>query len=199
MKAALPSRSFPTLLLSLALAGPAVAAGGSDELWEITTSMTDKASGFAMPGTTMRQCLKKGASEKAEETVPLDKECRMVDQKVAGSKVSFRFECTGRNRMTGSGEIDRPNASSYSGRMQMKGTTEGQKMDMAMSYSGKRVGNCTFGEQPAAMPAAPGRKGKMPQGMQGMEGMQGLTPEQLKQIQQLQGNPEAMRKLYGGY
>lgn len=193
MKAPLLPRSFPALLLSLALAGPACAAGGPDELWEITSSMSDKASGFAMPANTMRQCLRKGASEKTEEAVPLEKDCKMLDQKVSGSKVSFRFECSGRNRMSGNGEIDRPNAANYSGRMQMKGMAEGRPMDMAMTYSGKRVGNCTFGE-PQPMPGmggmgGGGRKGQMPQGMQGM------TPEQM---QQLQGNPEAMRKMFGG-
>lgn len=196
-----------SLALPLTLAGPACAAGGPDELWEMTSSMTDKASGFAMPATTMRHCLKKGAGSKAEEVVPMEKECRMLDQKASGSKVSFRFECTGKNRMTGAGEIDRPSASSYSGHMQMKGMTEGRKMDMAMNYSGKRAGNCTFGEPVAAMPGGPGRQmPAMPgmqgmQGMQGMpamEGMQGMTPEQMKQLKQLQGNPDAMRKMFGG-
>lgn len=193
-----------SLALPLALAGPACAAGGPDELWEMTSSMTDKASGFAMPATTLRQCLKKGASTRTEEVVPVEKDCRLLDMKASGSKTSFRFECTGKNRMSGSGEVDRPSASSYSGRMQMNGMTEGRKVDMAMSYSGKRVGECTFGEPMAAMPGGPGKKGQMPamQGMPGMpamEGMQGMmTPEQMKQIKQLQGNPDAMRKMFGG-
>ncbi|MDP2810688.1 MAG: DUF3617 family protein [Rhodocyclaceae bacterium] len=195
------------LALSLTLASPACAAGGPDELWEITSSMTDKGSGFAMPANTMRQCLKKGASSKAEEVVPIEKDCRLLDMKTSGSKNSFRFECTGKNRMSGSGEIDRPDSSRYSGRMRMNGVTEGRKVDMDMSYSGKLAGNCTFGEPMAAMPGGPGRKGQMPPAMQGMQGMQGMpamegmpsmTPEQMKQMKQLKGNPEAMRKMFGG-
>jgi hypothetical protein len=162
-------------------------AAGSDELWEITTRMEDRTSGFAMPATTLRQCLRKAT--KTEEMVPMEKDCRLTDQKVSGSKVSFSFECSGRNRMSGRGEIDRPNASTYSGSMQMKGVTEGQKVDMSMNYAGKLAGSCTFGE-PVAMPGGAGRPGQMPPGMPAM------TPEQMKQ---LKANPEAMRQMMGGY
>ncbi|WIM06152.1 MAG: DUF3617 domain-containing protein [Candidatus Nitricoxidivorans perseverans] len=177
------------LPLTLGLGSPAWAAGGPDELWEITSSMTDKVSGFAMPANTMRQCLKKGAGTK--EVVPVEKDCRLMDIKTSGSKTSFRFECAGKNRISGSGEIDRPNTSSYGGHMRMKGATEAQKVDMTMNYSGKRVGGCTFGEPMAAMPGGLGGKGQMP-------AMQGMTPEQMKQLKQLGSNPEAMRKMFGG-
>lgn len=184
-------KAASALLLGLGLAAaaaPALAAAGPDELWEVTSKMDDKVSGMVMPGTTMRVCQRKMA--KSEEMVPMEKDCKMLDQKVSGSKVSFRFECRGEMKMSGSGEFDRPNADSYSGRMQMQGSTEGHKMNMTSSFTGKRVGSCTFGEPPQIV-SGPGARG----GMQGMPA--GMDPEMMKQLKNNPQAREAMRKMYG--
>jgi hypothetical protein len=135
------------LCLSLtALCLPAFA-GGKDELWQVTVQMSDRTSGATLTTQAHQQCLRQGVS--ADEIVPLRKGCRLADQQTSGSMLTFRFECTGKDRLGGDGDIDRPTPDTYSGRMQMQGiSAKGRDIDIAVSFSGKRVGDCTFGETP---------------------------------------------------
>jgi hypothetical protein len=131
-------------LLLAAFALP-VAAEGSDDLWEISVHMDDKVSGSAMTTRAQQQCLPKGAQ--TDDIVPLRKGCRMVNQQTSGSRVAFRFECTGDDSLAGEGDIDRPSADAYNGKLQMHGaTSNGRKVDIALAFSGKRIGACAFGE-----------------------------------------------------
>jgi hypothetical protein len=52
------------------------------------------------------------------------------------------MECTGKDPMTGRGEIT-STPTSYDGKMQMKSTRRGQEMEMTQTFSGKKVGACT--------------------------------------------------------
>jgi Protein of unknown function (DUF3617) len=126
------------VLASLSL--PA-AAQGSDELWEITMQMEMAGMPFKMPPQTSRQCVAKGEND--EGYMPKQQgECRMVDSKRAGNKVTFKSVCEGKNKMTGLGEITFGNGT-YDGKTQMTGTMEGQPVNMTQTYAGKRVGSCT--------------------------------------------------------
>jgi hypothetical protein len=110
--------------------------------------MSDRVSGTMLTTRAHQQCLRQGVS--ADEIVPLREGCRMVEQRTSASVLTFRFECTGKDRLRGDGDIDRPTPDTYSGRMQMQGSSDkGRDIDIALNFSGKRVGNCTFGETPA--------------------------------------------------
>ena len=138
--------SFPSRL-SLVL-GAAVltayclpaAAQEKDDLWEISMQMEMVGMPFKMPPQTTRQCVAKGADE---GYIPKQQgECRTVDSKRVGNKVTFKSVCEGKNKMTGVGEITFGDGT-YDGKTQMSGTMEGQPVNMTQTYTGKRVGSCT--------------------------------------------------------
>jgi hypothetical protein len=61
----------------------------------------------------------------------------------SGNKSTFKMSCSGKNPMTGNGEFER-NGDNYRGSMHMQGNMEGQPIDMTQSFSGKRIGSCTY-------------------------------------------------------
>jgi hypothetical protein len=136
--------------LVLLLARPLVVpAQGPDELWEVTTKMEMVGMPMAMPQHTNQVCMRKGGQE--ESLVPKDKDCKVVDMKRSGNKMSFRMICEGKNKITGTGEIEHT-GDRYSGTMRMQGTFDGQPMNMTQTFSGKKVGACTYQD--------PGQKAK---------------------------------------
>jgi hypothetical protein len=110
---------------------------GKDELWDVTSKMEMAGMPIAMPAHTTRVCV-----EKANEAIPKNDNCTVLESKTVGSKVTFRMRCTGKNTdYVASGESS-TSPGAYEGKMRMSGKMEGEQMDMAMSYSGKRAGNC---------------------------------------------------------
>ena len=129
---------------SLASAQPArqlfIAGTGPDELWDVTTKMEITGMPMAMPAQTHQVCLRK--DRRPDEAVPMQDDCRVTDSKVTGNKVSYKMVCTGRNPMTGEGEITSSPAA-YEGRMRVRSTRKGEEMDMVQSFTGRKVGACT--------------------------------------------------------
>jgi hypothetical protein len=112
-----------------------VHAKGNDELWEMTTKMEMEGMPMGMPAQTREVCMEAG---KTEAAVPKgDSDCRTTNVKHSGSKTTFRMECTGREKMTGEGEITRTK-DRMSGTIHLKGA----EMDMKQSFSGRRIGSC---------------------------------------------------------
>ncbi len=142
------SRSTTLRFLSTVLGAAALAtfclpaaAQEKDELWEINLQMEMVGMPFKMPPQTSKQCVAKGAGD--EGYMPSQQgECRTVDSKRTGNKVTFKSICEGKNKMTGIGEVTFGDGT-YSGKTQMTGTVDGQPMNMTQTYSAKRVGNCT--------------------------------------------------------
>lgn len=136
---------FAQSIALLLLATPLLAlAAGTDELWEITTKMEMAGMPMAMPGMTNQSCLPKNrASEEA--LVPKDKnsDCKMDSMQQSGNKTVFKMSCSGKNPMTGNGEIEK-SADTYRGMMHMVGKMEGQDIDMTQNFSGKKIGSCTY-------------------------------------------------------
>jgi len=119
----------------LAAASPvSVWAAGSDELWEMTTK-TDMP-GMPMPAVTGTVCLAKGAGYKPGK-VPHQRHCEVTDLKVSGNKTSWKVHCSGRDPLTGSGEVTRTANT-------MKGTLNlsSKEIQMTQDISGKLVGTC---------------------------------------------------------
>ena len=101
---------------------------------------------FAMKPMTHTQCITKKDIQDPDKTVPKTKEgkdCKMKDYKVAGDHVTWKVVCTGKNKMTSTGEMTYSKGTSYAGTMTMD--TEGkssQAMHMVYHFQGKRIGDC---------------------------------------------------------
>ena len=129
------------LLLGVGPAAPGTAiAQGKDDLWEVTMKMEMPGMPMAMPPQTQRVCIGKGGKD--DDYVPKRENCRMLESKRTGNKLTFKMACTGKDSMTVAGEMTF-GTNSYEGRTVMSGKIEGQPMDMTQTYSGKRVGDCT--------------------------------------------------------
>ena len=138
------SAAIPLLAAALIL-GPAHAAAPNmkDGLWEITTKMEMAGkSGGAMPQQVVRQCVTKKDLDDPRRTTPSgDSRCKMTDYKLQGNTASWKMACEGQGGMTGTGTITY-SGDSYSGNQAMTMKSSGQVMNMKMSFSGRRVGDC---------------------------------------------------------
>ena len=118
-------------------------AAAPGELWEITSKMEMEGMPMAMPAQTQQACLPK--DKKPDSMVPKNEssDCKMTEQKQVGNKMSFKMVCSGKDPMTGSGEIT-SSGNTYSGKMQISGKMEGESIDMKQSFSGKKLGSCEY-------------------------------------------------------
>lgn len=120
-----------------------VAAQGPDDLWEVTTKMEMAGMPAGMPAMTQKVCSPK--SREDDRMVPMDKNCRMLESKRSGSRFTFKFRCEGGgNDYAGTGDMEYQGKDAYTGKMTAKGKMEGEPVDMAAQWTGKRVGNCTY-------------------------------------------------------
>ena len=119
---------------------PMALAQGTDDLYEVTVRMEMVGMPMQMPAMTQRSCVKKGGSD--ADAVPRQDNCKVTDAKRVGNKLTFAMVCTGRDAMTGTGEMTYA-GDGYAGTIRMKGKMEGQDMEMTQAITGRRVGNCT--------------------------------------------------------
>jgi hypothetical protein len=127
------SRLAP-VLAGLALATLALAQGGADELWNMTTRM--EMQGMQMHAMSQQVCMKKGET-RAEGLGQQDRNCKVTEQRRTGNKLTWKIVCTGENAMTGTGEMTR-NRDTLEGRMVMNG----RDGEMKIVYSGTLGGTC---------------------------------------------------------
>ena len=145
-----------TLTLSFALfvwAFPTAAVGAPGEWWEVAAKMEMPGMPFAMPSTTTKVCIAKGAANDPHQATQ-DKDCKTTDVKVSGNKTSYKVRCVRDGEvMNGTGEIT-STADSYDGSMHLSGKSGGKPMDMTTTYRGKRVGPACDTSQPSPEMAA---------------------------------------------
>ena len=141
-------RSISNLVLALplcVLGAPAPAAEATGEFWEMTTKMemAGMPAGMAgmMGGPPQKVCMLKGQEGKPVKSKDRD-DCTMTDFKQSGNTVTFNMTCSGKNPMTGSGEIT-STPGSFSQRIKMK--TDGE--DMTVVSTGKRIGGACKGDE----------------------------------------------------
>lgn len=103
------------------------------ETWEITSSM--EMAGMSMAPHTQQVCQPLAGDQPAVPQ-PDDKSCEMYDVQRSGSSMSWKMRCTGKDAMTGSGELSYQGRDSYQGKMTMN--MEGQTVITRLS--GKRLG-----------------------------------------------------------
>lgn len=126
------------------LSAAAFAAPG--EYWEVTSKMEMPGMPFAMPATTQKVCIPKGEQGNPEKTSG-DKSCKMTDIKTVGNKTTWKARCDRDGEvMTGEGE-QTTSANGYDGKMAFAGKSRGRDMNMAMSFSGKRIGGACDSEE----------------------------------------------------
>ena len=135
--------SIPLLAAALIL-GPAHAAAPNmkDGLWEINTKMEMAGKSGGMPPHVVKTCVTKKDLDDPRRTTPGgDSRCKMTDYKLQGNTASWKMACEGQEGMTGAGTITY-SGDSYTGNQTMHMKSRGQAMDMKMSFSGRRVGDC---------------------------------------------------------
>jgi hypothetical protein len=137
-----PRRVVAAALLCMAAA--AAAAPDSGDRYRVTTKM--QMAGMSMPSKPVEVCTAR-ANPVSEQAIPKDKDCDVQNFRVEGSKASYHIVCTGKNAMTGDGEMETlPDG--YRG--SMKAQVQGQQI--TMNYEGKRIGGCDYAsESPEAM------------------------------------------------
>ena len=131
-------------LILLCLAGSAESAGidMKEGNWEISSETSMTMGGTSMPSMANKStyCLTRQDPVPAGEK---DKECKIVKQKIAGNKVSWRMEC---KKGEGEGEISY-HGTTYNGFFKMKMAEDGQTMTMNMKLAGKYLGPCPKGQK----------------------------------------------------
>ena len=138
------------LLATLAfLAAPALAQGGSDELWDMTTRM--EMAGMPGQSFTNQVCMRKGQTQ--PDKMSQDRNCKVADMRTVGNKTSWKIECAGREPMTGEGEVTRTR-DSMNGRMRMQGKRGNESYDMTTVMQGRLVGTCDAEAQNRQVQAA---------------------------------------------
>ena len=134
-------RVLAAALLCTSLA--AAAAPDTGDRYRVTTTM--KMAGMSMPGSSTEVCTAREQPVSAQ-SIPKDKNCDVQNFRIDGAKASYHIVCTGKNAMTGDGEMETlPGGFRGSIRAQVEG------QQMTMSYEGKRIGGCDFAtESPEA-------------------------------------------------
>ena len=109
--------------------------------WEISMTMDMPGMPANMPPIKTTQCVTKEQANDPAQAVPKGpdgSDCKVIDHKVVGNKVSWTMKCTGEAAMSGEGEITY-GTDTYDGWMKMT-TAQGA---MAVKYTAKRLGDCT--------------------------------------------------------
>ena len=138
------TRFHRTALASAAAALLAVSAHcvaqGADQLWEVTVQMEMPGMPMAMAPQVRRVCV--AQNHRDEDLIPVQGNCRVLDSKRAGNRMTYAIACTGEQAMNATGEMTF-GADRYDGRMRMSMSQGGQPMEMTQTYAGRRVGGCT--------------------------------------------------------
>ncbi|HJU38387.1 MAG TPA: DUF3617 family protein [Tahibacter sp.] len=124
----------------------AVAAPDSGDRYKVNVTM--QMAGMSMPGSSTEVCTARDQAV-SEQSIPKDKNCDVQNFRVDGAKASYRIVCTGKNAMTGDGEME-----TLPGGFRGKIRAEVEGQTMTMNYEGKRIGGCDYATE---SPEAQGR------------------------------------------
>lgn len=117
--------------------------------WEVTTEVVMEGIPFKVPPTKTTQCITK------ENMVPRNSgkssNCKVLDQRVSGSKVSWRVKCVDSHGTTDGEGVITYSSDTYRGSMNTKITDKaGKTQNMKAKYAGRRIGDCSAAEKEAA-------------------------------------------------
>jgi hypothetical protein len=129
------------LLAGASLSQPSMATSSEiikPGLWEITTTMEIPGVPFQSPPQTVRHCVTQQDAEDIEKSLPIRKDCKIIDLRSSANKINWKVECTGEMAGKGEGEVEYKGDSSYEGKTMIQ--TQG--MTFNMKHKGKLVGKC---------------------------------------------------------
>jgi hypothetical protein len=130
-------------LLACAAASVTAQQTGPDDLYEYTMSM--EMEGMSMPAMKQTVCSPKGARD--EERVPMEKGCRMLESRRAGTKTFVKAVCEdGADRTTMAMEMESTGKDVFRVKTTAEGVRDGRKFAMKSDMAGKRIGGCKAGE-----------------------------------------------------
>jgi hypothetical protein len=110
-------------------------------LWEITTQVEIKEMPQAMPPTTTRQCITQ--SDPVPKNEDKNHDCKIIDQKVSGSKISYTVECKLKEGVMHTSGTTTYTGSSMDGTSNTSFKMEGQPpIQMSSRIKGKYIGPC---------------------------------------------------------
>ena len=117
-------------------------AGGSGDLWEVTSQMSMEGAPMALPSQTSKVCAPK---EWKEPPGGMDerRKCQISDFTLAGPKATWKVRCAGPPEMAGEGEIVRDGDAAYTGSMKFT-SSQG---NMTIKLGGKKIGPCDLGKK----------------------------------------------------
>jgi hypothetical protein len=131
-------------LLAFGAVGLIAQGGMRPGRWETTMQMEMAGSPVQMPPMKQTRCV---TPAEAKDPSTLSgppggrggkNDCKVSDQKMSGSTISWKIACTSPDAMTGTGEMTFGD-DSYTGTMKMN-MAQGA---MSMKMEGKRLGDCT--------------------------------------------------------
>jgi len=144
MKKIVPHAMALSALVLLCAAGAAHSAGVDmqEGEWEILSETSMRMGTMSMPAMTSKvtHCLTHDNPVPSSEK---EKDCKVMDQKVVGNKVSWRVVCP---KGEGEGEITY-HGTTYKGFLKMKMVEGGETMTMDMKLSGRHLGPCPRGQK----------------------------------------------------
>jgi len=144
MKKIVPHAMALFALVLLCAAGTAHSAGVDmqEGEWEILSETSMRMGTMSMPAMTSKvtHCLTHDNPVPSSEK---EKDCKVMDQKVVGNKVSWRVVCP---KGEGEGEITY-HGTTYKGFLKMKMVEGGETMTMDMKLSGRHLGPCPRGQK----------------------------------------------------
>lgn len=127
--------------IALSAAGGAAAEKVPGDLWESTVQMSvEGMESMAMPPMTQQFCAPKGEEWTEPPGAMQDENCEAVEWRMSGSKATWSIRC--KDGTTGTGEMTFEGGSAYRGTM----TIVSSEGTMTMKMSGKRLGDCDYGE-----------------------------------------------------
>jgi hypothetical protein len=107
-------------------------------LWEISTVIEMPGIPFQQPPQTVRHCISQQEAKDPVNTLPMSKDCKILDLRSSENKINWKVECSGEMSGKGEGEIARKSDLSY------EGTTKIQTQGIIfnMKHKGTRIGEC---------------------------------------------------------
>ena len=134
------------LLILAACAGPALAWGAAGNLMKLDIATHVQMAGMAnMPTSTLqRQICTAAGKPDPRQFVQHDGSCIVSNYRQVGQTISYHMACKGPAQASGDGRFELLGQGNFRGQLEMSSQAGGHAIQMQTTYSGQRVGSCTY-------------------------------------------------------
>ena len=134
------------LFVLVACASPVLAWGATGSLMKLDIVTHVQLAGMAnMPASTLqRQVCAAADKPDPRELLQHRGACTVSDYRQVGQTISYHMTCPGQARFSGDGRFDLLGHGNFRGALEMSGQAGGRAVQMQTTYSGQRVGSCTY-------------------------------------------------------